>query len=62
MYDGDKPPAPLKTRTGKKAQKDEYGSFGKEARVLDKFRRLLAKMNRRDRDTLLYTARKMVNR
>jgi len=61
MYDGEEPPVALKARTGKK-QKDEFGDSGKNARLLDKFRRLLAKMNQRDRDTLLFTARKMANR
>jgi transcriptional regulator with XRE-family HTH domain len=61
MYDGEEPPVALKGRTGKK-QKDEFGDSGKNARLLDKFRRLLTKMNQQDRDTLLYTARKMVNR
>ena len=61
FYDGDEPPALVPVRKGKK-QKDEFGDFGKNARLLDKFRRLLAKMNQHDRDTLLFTARKMVNR
>jgi transcriptional regulator with XRE-family HTH domain len=58
FYDGEEPPALVPVRKGKK-QKDEFGDSGKSARVLDKFRRLLAKMNQRDRDTLLHTARKM---
>ena len=61
FYDGEEPPAVVPVRKGKK-QKDEFGDFGKNARLLDKFRRLLAKMNQHDRDTLLFTARKMVNR
>jgi transcriptional regulator with XRE-family HTH domain len=62
MYDGEEPPVALKGRIRKKPQKNEFGDSGKNARLLDKFRRLLAKMNQQDRDTLLYTARKMVNR
>jgi transcriptional regulator with XRE-family HTH domain len=58
FYDGEEPPALVPVRRGKK-QKDEFGDSGKNARVLDKFRRLLAKMNQRDHDTLLHTARKM---
>jgi len=61
FYDGDEPPALVPVRKGKK-QKDEFGDFGKNARLLDKFRRLLAKMNQRDRNTLLYTASKMSKR
>jgi transcriptional regulator with XRE-family HTH domain len=62
MYDGDEPPTPVKTRTGKKAQKDEYGSFGKEARILDKFRKYLAKVTDRDRHVLLNMLQQMAKR
>jgi|ERR1700683_1478734 transcriptional regulator with XRE-family HTH domain len=61
FYDGDEPPALVPVRRGK-GQKDEFGDSGKNARVLDKFRRFLAKMNQRDRDTLLHTAREMAKR
>jgi transcriptional regulator with XRE-family HTH domain len=62
MYDGEEPPVALKTRTGKKAQKDEYGSFGKEARILDKFRKYLAKVTDRDRHVLLNMLQQMAKR
>jgi hypothetical protein len=62
MYDRDEPPTPVKTRTGKKAQKDEYGSFGKEARILDKFRKYLAKVTDRDRHVLLNMLQQMAKR
>jgi transcriptional regulator with XRE-family HTH domain len=61
MYDGDEPPPAVKTRAGKK-QRDEYGSFGREARVLDKFRKYLAKVTDRDRHVLLTTLQKMAKR
>jgi transcriptional regulator with XRE-family HTH domain len=60
MYDGEEPPVALKGRTGKK--KDEFGDSGKNARLLDKFRRLLAKIDDRDRQVLLTTLQKMAKR
>jgi transcriptional regulator with XRE-family HTH domain len=62
MYDCEEPPVALKTRTSKKAQKHEFGDTGKNARLLDKFRRLLAKVTGRDRHVLLTTLQKMAKR
>jgi transcriptional regulator with XRE-family HTH domain len=62
FYDGDEPPVALVPVRKGKGQKDEFGDSGKNARLLDKFRRLLAKMNQQDRDTLLYTASEMSKR
>ena len=63
FYDGDEPPAATSahTRTSKN-RKDEYGSTGKQARTLAKFRRLLGKMDQRDRAVLLAMASKMARR
>lgn len=63
FYDGDEPPAApsIHTRAAKN-RKDEYGTTGKQARVLDKFRRLLGKMDQRDRAVLLAMASKMARR
>jgi transcriptional regulator with XRE-family HTH domain len=61
FYDGEEPPAVVPVRKGKK-QKDEFGDFGKNARVLDKFRRLLAKIDDRNRHVLLTTLQKMAKR
>jgi transcriptional regulator with XRE-family HTH domain len=61
MYDGDEPPPAVKTRAGKK-QRDEFGSFGKEARILDKFRKYLAKVTDRDRHVLLNMLQQMAKR
>ncbi len=63
FYDGEEPPAATSThpRTSKN-RKDEYGTTGKQARVLNKFRRLLGKMDQRDRNVLLATAKKMAGR
>jgi transcriptional regulator with XRE-family HTH domain len=61
FYDGDEPPALVPVRKGKK-QKDEFGDSGKNARLLDKFRRLLAKIDDRNRHVLLTTLQKMAKR
>ncbi len=39
-----------------------WGSSGKEARFLTKFRRLLGRIDEEDRRLLLYMAQKMVRR
>ncbi len=62
FYDGDQPPPASVTQHTSKSRKDEYGSTGKQARVLDKFRRLLGKMDQRERNMLLATAKKMAGR
>jgi transcriptional regulator with XRE-family HTH domain len=62
MYDGDEPPRAVKTRGGKKSQKNEFGDSGKKARLLDKFRTLLAKIDYRNRHVLLTTLQKMAKR
>ena len=48
----------------KRLTRDEiaWGSTGKEAQVLTKFRRLLARMDEADRNLLLHTAQKMARR
>ena len=63
FYDGDEPPAATSTHTrGSKNRKDKYGTTGRQARVLDKFRRFLGKMDQRDRAVLLAMASKMAGR
>lgn len=63
FYDGEEPPAVTSTHThASKNRKDEYGSTGKQARTLAKFRRLLGKMDKRDRAVLLAMASKMARR
>jgi transcriptional regulator with XRE-family HTH domain len=62
MYDGEEPPVALKGRSGKKAQKNEFGDSGKNARLMDKFRRLLAKIDDRDRHVLLNMLQQMAKR
>jgi|SRR5579863_847465 transcriptional regulator with XRE-family HTH domain len=61
FYDGDevpKAPAVLKRKAGSDLA---WGSSGKEARFLDKFRRLLKKTDESDRKLLLFMAQKMAN-
>jgi transcriptional regulator with XRE-family HTH domain len=59
MYDGEAPPPPLKARAGRKARRDEFGTSGRDARVLDKFRKYLAKVSDRDQQMLLQILQKM---
>lgn len=61
LYDGEKPPGPLvNPKNGK--QRTEWGSAGKDARFLLKMRRLLGKMNERDRQLLLAFTHKATQR
>jgi transcriptional regulator with XRE-family HTH domain len=62
FYDGDQPPPNNITRQASKNRKDEYGATGKQARLLDKFRKLLGQMDQRDRNVLLATAKRMASR
>jgi transcriptional regulator with XRE-family HTH domain len=59
FYDGEKPPQlpnMLKFKTG---ENSEWGRSGKGARILGRFRRLLKKVGEKDRELLLFMARKM---
>ncbi len=63
FYDGEEPPQANSIRTRASTNgKDEYGATGKQARLLDKFRRLLGQMDQRERNVLLATAKKMASR
>ena len=59
FYDGENPPKLPNLR--KRATEEDilWGSSGKDARVLAKFCRFLAKMSEGDRVILLFTAQKM---
>jgi transcriptional regulator with XRE-family HTH domain len=62
FYDGEEPPK-LPTVLKRKSPDDTaWGSAGKEARYLDKLRRLLGKTEEGDRKLLLHMAQKMSNR
>jgi transcriptional regulator with XRE-family HTH domain len=56
FYDGEKPPVALKLP---KTDNGSWGSKGKDARTLDRVRRLLARTSEADRRLLLTLAQKM---
>ena len=62
FYDSDKPPALPNILKRKSAGDIAWGSTGKEARFLNKLRRLLSKADEEDRKLILYMAQKMANR
>jgi transcriptional regulator with XRE-family HTH domain len=60
LYDGPEAPAPatvVKNRGGN----DNWGSEGKDARLLNKLRHCLSRMNTRDRSILMAIVSKMPN-
>jgi transcriptional regulator with XRE-family HTH domain len=59
FYDGKKPPVLPSLLKGKSSAENVWGSSGKDARFLMKFRRLLSKANEEDRKLVLYMAQKM---
>jgi transcriptional regulator with XRE-family HTH domain len=59
FYDGDKPPKVPNLLARKSADDIVWGSSGKDARYLNKLRRLLGKANEDDRKLILYTLQKM---
>jgi transcriptional regulator with XRE-family HTH domain len=62
FYEGEEPPK-LPNLLKRKASDDvAWGSTGKEARYLNKLRRLLGKTDEDDRKILFYMAQKMANR
>lgn len=62
FYDGEEPPELPALPKRKSADDIAWGSRGKEARFLNKFRRLLGRIEEPDRRLLLYMAQKMSNR
>ena len=62
FYDGEEPPELPNLPKRKSADDIAWGSSGKDARVLGRFRRLLGKIEDSDRRLLLYMAQKMANR
>jgi len=61
FYEGEKPPKLPDLPKGLTLDETAWGSTGKEARVLSKFRRLLSRMGEDDRQLLLYMAQKMAS-
>ena len=62
FYDGEEPPELPNLPKRKSADDIVWGSTGKEARFLTRFRRLLARLDEGDRKLLFYMAQKMVGR
>src|ERR1700675_1343491 len=62
FYDGEEPPKLPNLPKRKSADDVVWGSKGKEARLLNKFRRLMGRIEEGDRRLLLYMAQKMANR
>jgi len=61
FYDGEQPPQ-VPNSLEQKSDNTSWGSSGKDARFLDKLRRVLSKTTEQDRRLLLYMAQKMVRR
>jgi len=59
FYDGEEPPELPNLPKRKNADDIVWGSSGKEARLLNKFRRLMGRIEEGDRRLLLYMAQKM---
>src|SRR2546422_11307320 len=62
FYEGEKPPKLPDLPKRLTGDETAWGSTGKQARVLSKFRRLLARMDDSDRRLLLHVAQKMARR
>jgi transcriptional regulator with XRE-family HTH domain len=62
FYDGEEPPELPNLPKRKNADDIVWGSAGKEARLLNKFRRLMGRIDDGDRRLLLYMAQKMATR
>jgi transcriptional regulator with XRE-family HTH domain len=61
FYDGEEPPK-LPNLPKRKADSKLFGASGKDARVLEKFRRLLSQTDAKDQGILLHMAQKMARR
>src|SRR5271169_3757991 len=59
FYDSDKPPALLNILKRKSAGEIAWCSSGKDARMLERFRKLLSRTKEADRKLLLFMAQKM---
>ena len=62
FYDGEEPPQLPNLPRRKSSDDIAWGSAGKEARFLNKLRRLLSKVEEEDRKLILYMAQKMSHR
>jgi hypothetical protein len=62
FYDGEEPPVLPNLPKRKSSDDIAWGSAGKDARYLNKLRRLLSKTEEEDRKLILYMAQKMAKR
>lgn len=62
FYDGKKPPKAPEPLGAKNGSESEWGSKGKDAKMLQRFCRVLARTNETDRKLLLHLATKMAGR
>lgn len=62
FYEGDQPPQVPKPLRGHPSNKLVWGSAGKDARTLTRFRRLLGKIHDTDRKLLFFMAQKLARR
>ncbi len=62
FYDGEEPPELPNLPKRKTSDEIAWGSSGKQARFLTRFRRVLSRVDDGDRRLLLYMAQKMANR
>jgi hypothetical protein len=62
FYDGEEPPVLPNLPKRKSSNDIAWGSAGKDARYLNKLRRLLSKTEEEDRKLILYMAQKMAKR
>ena len=62
FYDGEEPPKLPNLPKRKSSDDIVWGSSGKDARYLNKLRRLLSKSDEADRKLVLYMAQKMAKR
>ena len=62
FYDDEEPPKLPNLSTRKPSDKDAWGGTGKDARYLNKLRRLLGKTDEEHRKLVLHMAQKMAHR
>ena len=62
FYEGEKPPKLIKLKSNRMNERIDWGGSGKDANQLDRFRRLLSRMNDHSRRLLLHMAQKMASR
>ena len=61
FYEGEEP-ANVPTLLRQKSPEDAWGSFGKDARYLERLRRALGKTDEQDRKLVMHIAQKMARR